>query len=137
VIHDVLEAPEPSTYQWLLHAPGKFELDGTHARYAEDDRSVDVHFLSPAGLSVSQTGKYDTPPAEWADFDLNEWHLTAETDGKSKRMEFVTLIRVNGAEADWELSQQDDEQILKIKTQDKTATVTLGEHILEVESWQE
>ena len=137
VIHDVLEAPEPSSYQWLLHAPGKFEIDGAHARYAEDERSVDVHFLGPEGLSITQTGEYDTPPAEWRNFDLNEWHLTAETDGKSKRMEFVTLIRVNGEKADWELGQQDDGKVLEITAAGKTATVNLGEHILEVEGWQE
>lgn len=137
VIHDVLEAPEPSTYRWLLHAPGTFRIDGSHARHSEDDRAVDVHFLHPGGLSISQTGKYDPPPAEWADLDLHEWHLTAETGGKSKTAEFITLVRVNDEDVEWELSRRDGARVLKIEAQDKVATITLERDDLQVEGWQE
>ena len=137
VIHDVLRAPEPSSYRWLLHAPGKFRIDGNSVRYADDGRAVDVHFLQPNALSISQTDEYDPPPAEWANFDLNEWHLSAEPKGRAERMQFITVVRVNGQEADWNLREDGDGRELTVETSEKTATLDLGPGRLEVTGWSE
>lgn len=99
IVHDVLEAPEPSTYQWLLHAKGKFDLLEDGARWSGEVGNVAVDFLTPDGLKLSQTDEYETPPHDWAKFDLGEWHLTAETAEKAARQQFVTVIRVGDADA--------------------------------------
>ncbi|MBI3118145.1 MAG: DUF4962 domain-containing protein, partial [Candidatus Hydrogenedentes bacterium] len=36
VIHDVLRAPEPATYQWNLHAPGAFEIGNQRVHWKSD-----------------------------------------------------------------------------------------------------
>jgi hypothetical protein len=99
LIHDVLVAPYAATFDWLVHAPGEFLLDpngGSPSALWEGERGrVSIHFLAPEGLSVSQKDGYDPPPADWAGFSLNEWHLTAHPNEKVRQQEFVTLIRVN------------------------------------------
>ncbi len=97
VIHDVLEAKEAADYQWLLHATGTFALDKNGAYWEGDAGAVDVEFLHPAGLKLSQTKEYDTPPHEWAKFDLDEVHLTAATPGRAVAQEFITLLTFNDA----------------------------------------
>lgn len=97
LIHDALEAPEPSTFQWLLHTVGPMELADNAVSWEGEPGRVDVRFLWPAGLALSQTGEFDPPPAAWRNWDLNEWHLTADTGAPAQRQEFLTLITVNNA----------------------------------------
>lgn len=94
VIHDLLEAPEPSTFQWNLHAPGAFELGENLAAWSGDPGHVRVRFLEPAGLVLSQTDQFEPPPADWANFNLNEWHLTADCQDKATTRVFVTVIEI-------------------------------------------
>jgi len=113
IIHDVLDAKEPSTFQYLLHAPGKFETDGkSRGRYTAGHGSVDFQFLQPTQLAITQTDKYDPPPAEWSDFDLGEWHLTAETSQKSEHQQFLTVYRVDDIPFDGGLERSEDHLIL-------------------------
>jgi hypothetical protein len=51
----------------------------------------DIEFLTPNGLTFTQTDQYDPNP--WPQIKMREWHLTAMTPTKSKGMEFVTLYR--------------------------------------------
>ncbi len=98
VIHDVLEAPEPSTFQWNLHAKGAFNLEDDGASWASDTGKLRVTFVDTQTnpLQIEQTDQFDPPPAEWSGFDLNEWHLTASTTEKRAQQEFITLIQVEG-----------------------------------------
>ena len=98
VIHDVLEAPEPSTFQWLLHAPSAFDISEGRVGWSGDNGSIDVRFLEPGGLRITQTDQYDPPPAEWSGIELHEWHLTAETTEPVAQREFLVLIVLDGAE---------------------------------------
>ncbi|MCC6490525.1 MAG: DUF4962 domain-containing protein [Candidatus Hydrogenedentes bacterium] len=94
VIHDLLEAPEPSTFQWNLHAPAPFKLGENSASWSGKPGHVRVRFLEPAGLALSQTDQFDPPPADWAKFNLNEWHLTADCQEKTLARTFLTLIEI-------------------------------------------
>lgn len=94
VIHDWLEAPEPSTFQWTLHAPGAFEIGNNAVTWTGDAGHVRVQFLEPAALALSQTDAFDPPPADWANFKLNEWHLTADAQEKVTVRSFLTLIEI-------------------------------------------
>lgn len=94
VIHDVLEAEEPATFQWLLHAPGAFEIGEQEAVWCGEPGMARVSFLTPDGLALSQTDAFDPPPAEWSGIQLEQWHLTAAAGAKAKRQDFLVVIRL-------------------------------------------
>ncbi len=97
VVYDRLEAKEPSTFEYWLHAINK--IDVKHQHYIcvrNDDVVCDIDFLAPSGLTFKQTNEYDPKPRPR--IKLQEWHLTATTPEKSKRIEFVTLYRPHRAE---------------------------------------
>ena len=92
VVYDRLEAKEPSTYEYWLHAVNKIDVEGQRQiRVRNDDIVCDIDFLTPSGLTFEQTDQYDPNPRPR--ITLREWHLTATTAEKKKRMEFVTLYR--------------------------------------------
>jgi len=92
IVYDRLESKEPATYEYWLHAINKIDVDDQHnIRVRNEDIVCDIDFLAPSGLTFSQTDQYDPNPRPR--IKLREWHLTATTEGKKKRMEFVTLYR--------------------------------------------
>ncbi len=92
VVYDCLDAGEPATYEYWLHAINKIDVDGQHnVRVRNGDVVCDIDFLSPSALTFSQTNQYDPNPRPR--IKLREWHLTAKTDSKKRQMEFVTLYR--------------------------------------------
>lgn len=97
LIHDVLRAPEPSTYQWMLHTKGAMTIEGNHVSWEGEPGRVDVEFLYPDTLGITQTDQYDPPPKASRGWDLGEWHLTAEPHEKAVQQEFLTLVTVNKA----------------------------------------
>ena len=78
LIHDVLEAPEPSQFQFLLHALNKMRVAPTKQRVTISRRGARcrVEFLAPGGLTFEQTDQFPVPPIRKAP---NQWHLTAST----------------------------------------------------------
>ena len=107
LIHDVLETPEPSMYQWLLHAPDRsFEIAENRAGWKGENGSIDVRFLEPSSLHITQTDQFDPPPADWSKLKLEEWHLSAETPEKHAKIDFVTLIVIDDADVDASLEME-------------------------------
>lgn len=106
VIQDVIEAKEPATFQWLLHTDEiPFEiLHGNHVTWEGEPGAVDVRFLLPDALESTQSNEFDPPPAEWASFTLNQWHLTVSTTQKAKTQEFIVVMALNGASTAYTLS---------------------------------
>ncbi len=125
VIHDLLVAPEPSTCQWLLHAPGEFALREQGARWTGEPGVADVAFVYPEGLEITQTGEFETPPHEWAKFKLNEWHLTAATLDKAARQEFLTVIRLDRAESTVDARKTEDGFQLRVVQAEAETSVEL------------
>lgn len=92
VVYDRLEAKESSKFEYWLHSVKKIAVEGQHnIRVRNDDVVCDIDFLAPLGLNFKQTDQYDPNPRPRV--KLREWHLTATTPGKKKRIEFVTLYR--------------------------------------------
>jgi hypothetical protein len=90
VVYDRLEAKEASTFEYWLHAINKIGVEDQHRiRVKNDDVVCDVDFLTPTNLTFKQTNEYDPKPRPR--IKMREWHLTATTAEKKKRMEFVTL----------------------------------------------
>ncbi|MCP4641765.1 MAG: DUF4962 domain-containing protein [bacterium] len=131
LIHDVLEAPEPSTYQLTLHAPGAFEIADGQATWSGEPGSIDVRFLQPAPLTITQTDQFEPPPAEWSHIKLNEWHLTAATPDKAANQQLLTVILLNDAPVD---IQQDpaDPHKLTLALPDGPASITATPEAIEV-----
>jgi hypothetical protein len=103
IIFDRLEAPKPSTFEWLLHAPAELKAAGQgDIRVANRGAAARVALLAPAGLAVSVTDKFDPPPRER--IKLVEWHLAAQTK-PVERTEFVALIRPHRAGSEPPASQ--------------------------------
>jgi hypothetical protein len=92
VIVDGLEAPQPATFQWYLHAQKQFIIADNTASAEYSGASCKVTFITPSNLKISQTDAFDPPPSERV--KLKQWHLTADTLQKSAKMTFVTLIQV-------------------------------------------
>ena len=97
LIHDILEAPEPSTFQWLLHAKGAFDIAEQRVAWKGEPGAIEVRFLEPAGLATTQTDEFEPPPHAWAKFELGEYHLTAQTTERSATRQFITLIVIENA----------------------------------------
>ena len=132
VIHDVLEAVEPADFQWLLHATGTFEIDGQGAFWSGKGGAVDVEFVYPADLKISQTKEYDTPPHDWANFNLDEVHLTAATTKKQRVQEFITVMSFNDVDVEYKHERTGDVTTLAIALPDRAVALQLSPDKFEV-----
>jgi hypothetical protein len=106
LILDDLEAPEPSTFQWLLHSGEKMQTGGNsiHARSGSVVADVDIMQsdswesmregapASAGGPQITQTDQFDPPPRPRV--QLTQWHATASTSTPKTREAFTALIRV-------------------------------------------
>ncbi len=118
VVYDRLEAKEPSTFEYWLHSVKKIAVENQHnIRVQNDDVVCDINFLVPSGLTFKQTDQYDPNPRPR--IKLREWHLTAATPRKSKRMEFITLYRPHRIEGqipnETSVEQVEGGYVLKVK----------------------
>lgn len=95
-VTDTLTAPEPSTFQFTLHARGPFKITDDGATWEGPTCKIRITFENTEGnpLEITQTDAFDPPPAEWSGFNLNEWHLTASTTEKRREQIFATRIDV-------------------------------------------
>jgi len=94
IVYDRLVAPEPSTFEYWLHAINEMQVrDQYHVVVRNGDVHCVVDFLTPRGLTFTQTNQYDPNPRPR--IKLREWHLTAKTPGRSRRIEFVVLYRIS------------------------------------------
>ncbi|MBM3499219.1 MAG: DUF4962 domain-containing protein [Armatimonadetes bacterium] len=92
VIYDDLEAEQPATYQWLLHALDEMQIDEAAATVtvSRGQAHLQARFLTPSGLAFSQTDQFTVPPE--APNMPNQWHLTASTRGPAARQRFLTVL---------------------------------------------
>jgi len=91
LVHDRLAAPAPTTFEWRLHAPTPFELEGESATVRSGGAACRIQFLTPDDISFAQTDTFDPPPRER--IELVEHHLTATTAEAREAVTFLTVIR--------------------------------------------
>ena len=91
VMIDDLRAPEPRTYQWLLHARKEMAIDeaSSSVTSTEGEAHLRVQFLWPEALELSQHDQFSVPPLNNA---ANQWHFTASTTEKRVVARIVTLL---------------------------------------------
>ena len=124
VIHDRLEAPEASEFDWLLHAPTQFDIDEASASWSGERGSVVTEFVYPAGMSIEQTDAYDPPPHDWSSVDISEWHLTAKPAEASATQDFITVLRINRAPEGIEHSVEGDTHTVTVEGRDERLVFT-------------
>jgi hypothetical protein len=98
VLYDDLEAAEPSTFQFMLHALQEFKVDEKATTLATEraKAGVLVQYLpgrtgtgSEPALSFRQWDGYDPKPNK--EFP-NQWHVEAGTRDKQRRVEVLTVL---------------------------------------------
>jgi len=92
VIYDDLRAPEPSTYDWWLHALDEMAVDSDaqHVLISHGEAKLHVQFLTPGDLTFSQTDRFPEPPER--EGTPNQWHLTASTTDSREQCRFITVL---------------------------------------------
>ncbi len=102
VLYDDLSAPQPATFQFLLHALAPFTLDEKSARLGvqQSKAGVTVRYLSPALLAFRQWDGYDPKPTK--EFP-NQWHIEASTREKRRDIGVLTVIAPHraGQSVEW------------------------------------
>ncbi len=102
IIHDLLAAPEPANFQWLLHTAAPIELDEAQQSLSvtSGEAAMSAQMLRPAELSFSITDRYPVHPYTGygtvpvpEDQLAKEWHLTAEA-GPADERQFLTVFDV-------------------------------------------
>ncbi len=92
VVFDQLQAKQPATFEYWLHAANMFQIqDQRHIVTQVGDVRCHVDLLWPAELTLTQTDQYDPNP--WPAITTREWHLTASTNPPQRRAQFVALYR--------------------------------------------
>ena len=112
VIHDVLEAPEPSSFAWQVHSAAEMSVEGQRLSYKADNGTFELELLAPQGLTIGQTDQFDPPPAEWTGWNLRQWHVTATAEEKVRNREFIAVIRTGDTSASLDM----DRGVLNIAT---------------------
>ena len=133
VIHDVLDAPEPATFQWLLHAEHPFALGDQRVYLKTGTGTLDISFLKPAALALSQTDNFDPPPHEWAKFTLHEWHMTAATQTPETSGQFITVIQVDGVDAAPAMTEEEAGTALSLALPGGAARILLAKERFQVQ----
>lgn len=107
---DDLEAPDPSVFQWMLHAFEKLDVESSLGRVISrrSGASLVAHLRSPVGLKFSQTDQFDVPynqgvPPKFYKEVPNQWHLTAETKEKTKAIRIGAIMGTWGPSEKFEL----------------------------------
>jgi len=97
VMFDDLLAPEPSRFQWLLHACHRVEMAEANRvlRVVNAPAAMNVHLLLPERVEMTQTDKYEPEPEPIAKRWENTWHLTASTAVPAKGAQFLAVLLVH------------------------------------------
>ncbi len=97
IMYDDLEAPEPATFEWWLHALSEMQVDDASRtiQVARGDARLKVKFLQQDRMDIDQFTGFPHPPeyrgGSTPDYQ-DQWHLTASTTGSSNKANFITLL---------------------------------------------
>lgn len=91
VVFDDLEAVQPSTFQFMLHALSPFEIDPQAARLTVQRPKAGLRatYLAGQSLQFRQWDGYQPPPNR--EFP-NQWHVEASTVAPATRAEVLTVL---------------------------------------------
>jgi hypothetical protein len=149
-IVDDLEAPAPSTYQWLMHANQKLSLNREAQAFAQEREGLvmNTKLFATGPLKFSQSDDWPVDPKTGYPESLENvpeklWHFRASSDAPAKHFRIATVMTVerSGKPVDATITNQDDETIKVMllsggtRTEVKVHLSFESDHILEVESF--
>ncbi|MBD3290585.1 DUF4962 domain-containing protein [candidate division KSB1 bacterium] len=132
VILDDLKASEPSTFQWMLHALNRMEIDESQQTITIDRPDAKARFYlftSPEQqFHISQTDTFDTPfnagslPKYHREVE-NQWHITAATQKSTVSTRIAAFVTAGTRLPNIEWVNADGWTGAKVKYSDGTAEV--------------
>lgn len=131
VLYDDLAAPEPSTFQFMLHALKEFQVDEKSSRLSltMPNAALTVQYLSPTPLSFRQTSGFNPPPTK--EFPTH-YHLEAFTQQKQTSLGMLTLLLPHRPNQPSDFTAQREETAttltLRLTRSGQTATITFRKH---------
>ncbi len=92
VIFDELAAPEPASYQFMLHGLSPFSVDpeGQRLSLQQPNAGLTVLYLAPEPLKLKEWDGFKPAPMR-GDFP-NQWHVEASTPGKTGEIAVITVL---------------------------------------------
>lgn len=145
VIFDDLVAPKPATYQWLLHAYDRINVDERNRvlDIRRDPAGMKTVLLEPADIRLSQTDRYVPEPESTVAAPKNTWHLTASTTqpatsgrflavlmpyraGRDAALPHAALVRGRGAIGARLSFPDGSQEFIAFRTDDATKTIECG-----------
>jgi hypothetical protein len=92
IVFDSLRAPQPSTFQWLMHTSNEMELRGRRSIWVQNEGAAcRVDLLYPPDVKLNQSDQFEPPPRPR--IQLHQFHLTANSDKRVLNQHFVTTIQ--------------------------------------------
>lgn len=100
VMIDDLKAPQNARFQWMLHALNKMSVSENNVATQNGHVRLNTWLYSRDKMNLSTTDQFDTPfntgiPESFHREKPNQWHLTAETQKKSKENSIISIIVVD------------------------------------------
>lgn len=96
LVYDELEASKPVRWEWLLHSPVQFGIEGQMFTTHLDNGVAVARMFSDSSFEVSQTDQFAVSPGEGY---ANQWHLTAFFEN-IPQCRILTLVQVRGSESE-------------------------------------
>lgn len=116
VLYDHVVVPQPTTFQFMLHALSPFVVDQAQGRLVLErpQAGVVVQYLPPAPLTFRQWEGYDPPPREKFP---NQWHVEAATQEPADRVEMLTVLVPHrpGRRPELKLARLDSPRLLGVE----------------------
>lgn len=117
VIYDDLQAKEPSTFQFMLHALKEFAVspDISSIQVEQPGAGVVAQYLSPTPLAFRQWHGYNPPPNK--DTPM-QWHVEAATTEKCNELGMLTVLfpyRAGPRPAPWKAQRLESGSAIGIK----------------------
>ncbi len=123
VMYDDLEAPDPVTFEWWLHALSQMNANESDQSIviSEGDARLKVHFLQAGKLKFEQSGFPVFPEVrgESTPDYKNQWHVTASTVSKSTKSKFITVF------VPYKLNQEPDVSVDRVVENENEVSVEL------------
>jgi hypothetical protein len=127
VLYDDLEAREPSTFQFMLHALKPFTIDEKTGELSVEQPKAGViaKYFSPMPLSFRQWDGFEPSPDK--EFP-NQWHVEAGTKDKRMELSMITVLVPHraGQPVTWRADRKDTADGLRVRITlaGKSTTVT-------------
>ena len=114
VLYDDFAAPQPATFQFMLHGLSAFTLDEPRQtlRIEQKNAGLAVKYLAPQPLTFTQTDGFIPPPKmRGASSPLpNQWHVEASMRQRAAASDTLTVLipyRIGGAAQAWTAERVD------------------------------